>query len=379
MKKLICLIVLLLCILNNLKADKLLLISNQKKQKTTKVLMLNDKYYGSTYVVGFEKIASIKEKLELYGYELTMAGLNDTIIACEFGKYNFKLDFILSDVLIDEIRSIEEYDVIMVLPGPDFSKLLENKNAVRLIKEAKEKDKIIVAWCKGVALLAEANIVEDAIIIGNFTYNNYYEKAKADYIKYKLINPEKRQFENVSPPIAWDNIITTVRSLYYRNQMCALIKNAVDRKNGIIRNKIDFSEAILLPKKEGHYSTGIEFADTDKNGWLDIIISNGIDALPQPISIINNSIGNLSDNVDWYSDYKIPAGNIFVSDLNADELPDISVSYLGLSQEGFQPGNHVVFINQDGYKKNPDWLSLPANGFSNTGGDFDGDGDMDLV
>jgi hypothetical protein len=40
----------------------------------------------------------------------------------------------------------------------------------------------------------------------------------------------KRVFVDAVPPIADGNIITTVRSKYYRKAMCDLIKTDVDRK-----------------------------------------------------------------------------------------------------------------------------------------------------
>ncbi len=36
---------------------------------------------------------------------------------------------------------------------------------------------------------------------------------------------------NVTPPIKDGNIITTVRSLYYRNEMCQLINKAIEEKS----------------------------------------------------------------------------------------------------------------------------------------------------
>jgi len=88
---------------------------------------------------------------------------------------------------------------------------------------------VIAAWCRGVRLLTAADIIRGKNVIGHFDYFEDYKAAGANYIEYsfKWENGNKI-FENVTPPIRDRNIITTVRSLYYRNEMCQLIKEAVE-------------------------------------------------------------------------------------------------------------------------------------------------------
>ena len=99
------------------------------------------------------------------------------------------------------------------------------------MKEANQEKIIIAAWCRAVRLLAAADIVEGKNIIGHFDYFDEYKAAGANYIEYSFTWKDgKKIFNNVSPPIQDGNIITTVRSLYYRNEMCELIKKTVEEK-----------------------------------------------------------------------------------------------------------------------------------------------------
>jgi len=107
--------------------------------------------------------------------------------------------------------------------------LMTSNHLLELLKNANDEGKIIAAWCRGVRLLAAANIIKGREIIGHFDYFEDYKAAGANFIEYsfKWENGNKI-FQNVTPPIRDGNIITTVRSLYYRNEMCHLIKKAVE-------------------------------------------------------------------------------------------------------------------------------------------------------
>ena len=78
-------------------------------------------------------------------------------------------------------------------------------------------------------MLATADIIRGKNVIGHFDYFDEYKAAGANYVEYSFIwDNGKKIFQNVTPPIRDGNIITTVRSLYYRNEMCQLIKEAIE-------------------------------------------------------------------------------------------------------------------------------------------------------
>ncbi|MBN1274656.1 MAG: VCBS repeat-containing protein [Candidatus Aminicenantes bacterium] len=352
---------------------------------SVKVLVLTDNIYGGSLnvsLVDSERgriIESIFNQFKRFGWEIDIISVSDSISPCKyagsfFGKKPLKPDRRLGDDV-----PIKNYDVLMVGPGNFYENLINNPSVHNIVQSALHHNLVIASWCRGLQVLAAAGIIKDKIVIGHIDHEEAYQKAGADYIKYEIINPQKREFKNMAPPLADGSIITTVRSRYYRDQMCQLIKNAVDRKKHKIQHKIDFPAQPDWSINYGLFATGILMEDVNLDGWKDLIISNGLDIAPQPVSIFYNHYGKYSQNSYWQSRYSIPAGNIFVADLDANEFPDLVVSHLGQRQLGFKPGNHCVFFNDMNFKRNPQWESPAANGFSCTGGDFDGDGDMDLV
>lgn len=193
------------------------------------VLLLMDDNLGASYEVAVGKVKSIKSQLEDFGWELTEAGLKKELIPCPWGVENFKTKPYKVDILVADIKSIKKYHALIVLPGRNFENLMKNQKTLQLIREAVGLGMPVAAWCRGVRLLAAADVIRDKKVIGNINHLQEYKDAGANAVEYSVeeING-KRVFKNITPPIIDDNIITTVRSLYYRDQMCQLIKNAVD-------------------------------------------------------------------------------------------------------------------------------------------------------
>lgn len=350
-----------------------------------KVLVLEDSTYGGSLnvsLVDSERgriVESIFDQFKRFGWEIDIISVSDSLSPCKYARNFFGKKALKPDLRVGEDLSITDYDVLMVGPSDSYENLIENQSAHKIVQSALHHDLVIASWCRGLQVLAAADIIEGKAVIGHIDNEAAYQKAGADYIKYEIINPQKREFKNMCPPIADGNIITTARSRYYRDQMCQLIKNAVDRKRNKIRHVIDFSSQPDWSMNYGLFATGIMMEDVNLDGWKDLVISNGLDIAAQPVSIFYNHYGKYSQNAYWQSRYQIPAGNVFVADLDANEFPDMVVSHLGQSQQGFKPGRHCVFFNDMSFRQTPQWESPEANGFSCTGGDFDGDGDMDLV
>lgn len=208
--------------LNNLEALS-------KANNNINVLLIVDDSYGTSFIVGDEEIKSIKQQFEDFGWIITIAGIKDTINPCEWGKSTFGIKPIIIDKnLLDNIAP-ENYSAIVILPGPSMANLINNSETLNLLKKANQEDIIIAAWCRGVRLLAAADIIRGKKIIGHFDYFDEYRAAGANYIEYSFKwNNGNKQFNNVTPPLRDGNIITTVRSLFYRNEMCQLIRIAVE-------------------------------------------------------------------------------------------------------------------------------------------------------
>ena len=228
MKKIILLTLVLIA--SNLIATKVTFA--QTVTENPEVLLITDDNYGSSFVYGDEKTKSIKQQFEDFGWNITIAAIKDTVIPCDWGKKTLGTKPMIVSQKISEIKNPTEFDAIIILPGRGFSNLVNNTDVLNFLKKANQEEIIIAAWCRGVRLLAVADIIRGKNVIGHFDYFEEYKAAGANYIEYSFkFEDEKKIFNNVTPPIKDGNIITTVRSLYYRNEMCKMINEAIEEKS----------------------------------------------------------------------------------------------------------------------------------------------------
>lgn len=355
-------------------------VSSQINPSDIQVLLIMDDDFGVSYQVEAQNILSIKEQLEGFGWELTVAGVKDTLVPCAWGSETFGTKPFRTDLRVSVIDDVTKYQAVIILPGRSHENLIRNRYVLDLISEADKKGLVLAAWCRGVRLLAAADVVLGKHIIGHMDYADEYKKAGAHYVRF--YKKGIREFFDVTPPFADGNIITTVRSLFYRDEMCLRIKQAVlaNFARNEHQKKIEMDSEPVWTCPSENYATGISWTDFNRDGWLDLAVSNGIDARPRPAEIYFSNQGELPLSPAWSSSYMLPGGNLFTADINQDDYPDLLVSHLGVSREGFEKGPHTLFLSSEGkLPGQPSWESPPANGFSCTGGDFDGDGDMDLV
>jgi hypothetical protein len=126
-----------------------------------------------------------------------------------------------------------------------------------------------------------------------------------------------------------------------------------------------------------HYATGGIFADINRDGLPDFVVSNGNDMRRERVAVYYNNNGVLETTPSWQSSDMDYHGHLAVGDINQDGWLDVVVAVL-LPQGG--PGVKL-YLNQGGsLSPTPSWVSAVSfYGWHPTLGDPDGDGDLDLA
>ncbi len=138
---------------------------------------------------------------------------------------------------------------------------------------------------------------------------------------------------------------------------------------------------IWVSTAASYYSTGCGWADINKDGWQDLVISNGNDMSRKNLVVYLNNNGTLPLTPSWSSSDIDYHGHLSIGDVNKDGYPDVAVSvYIGAS--GFNSKGRVkLYINNNGTLSSlPVWYSGDSlYTFSCAFGDADNDGDLDLA
>ncbi|NHJ41180.1 MAG: hypothetical protein FK731_14200, partial [Asgard group archaeon] len=156
-----------------------------------------------------------------FGWEITTTATKKIITGCSYVSFaEFEVNKTLS-----ELESFYLFDCISILPGDSHENLLDNTEFHSLIQQTISRGTIVTAWCRAVRILARADVIDGKNTTGHADYEDEYIAAGAT-------------FNLLSPPIADGNLITSVRSQFYRQQTCDLIKATVEDNKPAF---IDFS------------------------------------------------------------------------------------------------------------------------------------------
>ncbi|MCC6229264.1 MAG: VCBS repeat-containing protein [Phycisphaerales bacterium] len=125
-------------------------------------------------------------------------------------------------------------------------------------------------------------------------------------------------------------------------------------------------------------STGAALVDLNRDGWLDLVVSNGNDiSLQRLVVYYNDGTGQLERSPSWQSANTAYHGHLDVGDVNADGWPDVAVGIL-LAQGGTSAR---LYMNNNGVLNTTAAWSAPVSGdtFGVSFGDMNGDGRPDLA
>jgi hypothetical protein len=176
------------------------IVSNESD---VKILLLLDHEYGGNYIY-------IREILEdQFGWNITTVALEPTVSPCIF--HSIYLDV---DVTVDSLTQLSSYDCLSIMPGAQMDNLLASQAVMNLINSAVSNGLVVSAWCRAVRVLAAADVIDGKNVTGNADYEDEYIAAGATFFE-------------LSPPIIDGQIVTSVRSRFYRMETCLALAQAI--------------------------------------------------------------------------------------------------------------------------------------------------------
>jgi hypothetical protein len=188
------------------------------------LILVDDHYGGSLNIEDNENYLS-------YGWEVTLACCTEEVSPCPWASMH-GCEVITADLLTSQLDNALEWDVITVAPGETHENIMACPYVLDLLAEATDNGIPVSAWCRGVRVLAAADIIDGVSITGHIDYEDEYLAAGADYLG------------NAEPPTEDMGIITAVKSNQYRSEMCELtmeaVENALSIKKDLAKKKEDF-------------------------------------------------------------------------------------------------------------------------------------------
>ncbi|HUS86795.1 MAG TPA: DJ-1/PfpI family protein [Bacteroidales bacterium] len=231
-------------------------IDEQFRLKGINLLVLLDNKFGANYFLN-------RDVFEQYGWNVTIAGLSDSITGCDFFSDPFKFPPVVPDIKFDKIVNIDYFDALAIMPAtsyyqPDpFRELMDNKRAMKIIREAVQKDVPVSTICSGARVLAAADVIRGKKITGQPSFKTEYEKAGAIFLG------------NDSPPEIQGSIMTGSRDQYYNNLVVMAMATMIEErgKRGAHQNLSDDKFIFSFP---------MEFTGNDAR-WVSVIGGFGAD------------------------------------------------------------------------------------------------------
>ncbi len=129
----------------------------------------------------------------------------------------------------------------------------------------------------------------------------------------------------------------------------------------------------------GVYSTGLVWEDANRDGYLDMFVSNGNDMAAAQDYIYQNNVGAIQTTHAWSTLANDYSGHCAVGDIDADGYPEYFISnYIRSGWGATKSKMHKS--NAGTFDAIPLWVTGDTlHSFSCDLGDVDGDGDLDIA
>ncbi len=222
------------------------------EEAARRVILLADDSWGANWNIEDEK-SSLSELFLSYGWRLDLASVKGEIAACEFARKATGTANLETDLLVSEIGSVADYDAVIILPGQSHENLIADRKTLDLVREADRRGVVVAGFCRGVRLLAAAGVVRGRRITGHPDYAAEYEAAGARYHGFKDLETKS----DAPPPVIDGNLVTVVRSKFFREEAGEAIRAAVERTANKRENRQDpFGCTVVMTAKDGHVLVG---------------------------------------------------------------------------------------------------------------------------
>jgi len=186
---------------------------NNRTDQLIRMLLLWGDRYGANCTSNGRKL-SIVERFRRYGWQLTLAGAQRMVEPCPFARQRGAEPLQL-DCSVDDCGEATDYDGVCVLPGPSHRGLIESPKAIALIRRGAEAGLVVSGWCRGVRVLAAADVLRDKRVVGHADDKDAIEAAGGIYVGHD------------HPPVIDGRLVTGARSYFYRAKNADAIRTAL--------------------------------------------------------------------------------------------------------------------------------------------------------
>lgn len=188
------------------------------------ILLFAPRQYGTNYNID-DATLSIRDQMERFGWDLTVIGNGTSVNPCPVGASVYgNVPFDLDKNYRDVIANIKKYDCLTLLPTTgEYEEVVDDPEFIDFIQLVHDSDLVIACWCRAITVLAAADLLQGVKVATDSDFEQLVIDAGGIYMG-----------DNI-PPIVQGNLITSVRSSFYRTEMCETTKTMVDvHRGGIV-------------------------------------------------------------------------------------------------------------------------------------------------
>ena len=192
------------------------------KSAPIRVLALVDGRYGANWNIA-KGLPSIAREFADMGWEVDLASALPLVEPCAWAAGR-GLPTLEPGLRIGQIGDISAWDALVVLPGQAYDGLLADPAALDLVRKAAAAGLAVASFCRGARVLARSGVLRGRHMTGHADYEAEYLAAGAIYHGYG----DRVGKSDAPPPIVDGNLVTSMRSNYFRGQACEAIRVAAE-------------------------------------------------------------------------------------------------------------------------------------------------------